>query len=154
MSLIKQVWDSVTKGQAKDIENGKTFVRVDSVEQGYNILAEAEKQHASGKFVAQTEISTAIESDLVKFLNYAVSLIPEKYALHKMLLVLRVNPIKLNPSTGSGIYLSKKYIAQSLTETLKRVIREDMIDKLEKESIKICQDCIRKTRETKLPILQ
>ena len=151
--IIQKTFDFVTKGIPKDEENGKTFVRINSVEQGRNILKAAEDAHNSGKFKADVEISTALESDLIKFLNYAVTLIPEKYALHKMLLVLRVNPISENPKTGCGVYLSKKYIAQSLTKYLKRVIREEEIDRIEKESIRICQEAIRKTRDTAIPIL-
>ena len=151
--IIQKVFDAVTKGQPKDQEGKKLYTRIDSVEQGHNILKAVQDEHASGKHKADVEISTAIESDLVKFLNYAVSLIDEKYALHKMLLVLRINPIAINETTGSGIYLSKKYIAQSLTKNLKRVIRDEEIDKFEKEAIRICQEAIRRTKETALPIL-
>ena len=155
--LIQKVFDAVTKHEPKDVESGpagkKLFTRIDSVEQGRNILAAAEEAHASGKFKADVEISTCVEKDLVKFLNYAVTLIHNKYALHKMLLVLRVNPIHINEATGKGTYLSKKYIAQELTKHTKRLVMESEIEKLEKEAIRICQDAIRKTRDTALPIL-
>ena len=155
--LIQKVFDKVTGSLPKDVENGpageKLFTRIDSVEKGRNILAAAEELHASGKFKADVEISTAVESDLVKYLNYAISLVDEKYALHKMLLILRVNPIKMNDTTGCGVYLSKKYIAQELTKNLKKVIKEGEVDRLEKEAIKICQEAIRRTKETALPIL-
>lgn len=151
--IIQKVFDAVTKGEPKDQEKGKLFTRIDSAEQGHNILAAVEAEHKSGKHKADVEINTAIEGDLVKFLNYAISLVDEKYALHKMLLVLRVNPISENPTTGCGVYLSKKYIAQSLTKELKRFIREIDIDRLEKEAIRICQEAIRKTRDNNIPIL-
>src|SRR3990167_9095686 len=124
--LIQKVFEKVTGSLPKDVERKdggqKLFTRIDSAEQGHNILDAVTKAHASGNLKADVEISTAIEADLIKFLNYAVYLIPEKYALHKMLLVLRVNPIYTNEATGKGTYLSKKYIAQQLTKNTKRLV--------------------------------
>lgn len=155
--IIQKIFEKVTGGLAKDVEKNKDgqklYTRMDSVEEGYNILAAVEKEQASGLHKADVVINTMIEADLVEYLNYAVKLIPEKYTLNKMLLTLRINPVKMNPITGDGVYLSKKYIAQSLTKHLKKVIKEEDIDKLEKQSINICQQFIRKTKETALPIL-
>ena len=157
MSIIQKVFDKITKGIPKDIDKKdrkKLYTRIDSVEQGHNILKAAEEEHESGRHKADVEINTAIESDLIKFLNYAIHLIDEKYALHKMLLILRVNPIKLDPVTGNGVYLSKKYIANSLTKNMKSLVMESEIDKLEKEAIKICQESIIKTRDEGIPIFK
>jgi hypothetical protein len=154
MSILKKVFDAVTKGIPKDQEaSGKTYVRLDSVEQGHNILKAAEAEHASGKHQADVMINTATEHDLLEYLNYAVTLIPEKYALYKMLLVLRINPIRVNQATGRGVYLSKKFVADQLTRNLKKIVIEDEIDKLEKKAIQICQEFITKTRDTAIPIL-
>lgn len=151
--LIQKIFDKVTQGQPKDESKGKLYTRLDSVEQGHNILKAVEEEQKTGKHTADVEINTAVEEDLVKFLNYAVSLIPEKYAVHKMLLILRINPISFNQVTGKGTYLSKKFIAESLTKNTKKLVMESEIDKLEKEAIRITQDFIRKTREEKIPIL-
>jgi len=151
--MMEKVWKKVAQGLGKEVQGGKSYMKIDSVEQGHNLIAAAEKEHASGKHKADVEISTAVESDLIKYLNYNVSLMDEKYALHKMLLILRINPIKTNPKTGDGVYLSKKYIAQELSKYCKKNIKEDRIEALEKEAIKICQDSIASTKDTKIPIL-
>jgi len=82
-------------------------------------------------------ISTSTEDERLKYLNYCVSLIPDKYIKHKILLFFMINKYE-------GSFIPKSFIAKQLTKHLGKSISIKDIDKIEKEAKKIMSDTLTK----------
>jgi hypothetical protein len=89
-------------------------------------------------------VTSATEPQRLEYLNYCISLVPDKYMKHKILLFLRVNPFRYVGDRGQ--YLSVAEIARCLRVRCGIHIQEHDVRKVEAEAIRIVQDTLAKTK--------
>lgn len=143
-----------TKDAQGNVTSDRTF-KADSIEKAANWIDElkekVERREIRGEVDVAPKPTSASEDDRREYLNYVLSKVPERYAKHRMLLFLRINPYQMTPR--GGLYMSKKGICRFLSKELGRMIFEFEVDAIEREALEICKDTISSMREKELPIL-
>lgn len=97
-------------------------------------------------------ISVAPFADRVRFLTYAISLCegqPKYVALLRIRLFMAGHPVLTTYTKKEG----NRFLAMQLTAVMKRLIRPEQIETLEKEAIDFVQQEIRRTKATMLPLV-
>ena len=133
-------------------EEKKEF-KADSIEQAANYLAEQKAKYERGEVtIIKPVVTTATSQERRQFLNYCISLMDDRLMQYKILLFLIVNPYH-EDCQGNERYLSKRQIAQYLTDRLGRRVLETEIDGIERDAMKYAKDAITRTKVDKIPIL-
>lgn len=106
-----------------------------------------------GDIEADVKVTTATEIERREYLNYCLNLVSDKYIKHKILLFLRVNPFKENPTTGRGLYLSKKEIARALTDRCGFKVLENDVTTIEREAVQMVTEAIASSKQSGVPLV-
>lgn len=129
------------------------FTKIKSMEEAANYLQAVKDSAARGESKIEVEITTATSPERRAYLNYAVSLLPKSLIKYKLLLFLRVNPISEDAETGRETYLSKREIANMLSQRIGRRILESDIDHEEQLAIRYCMDAVASCKLKNIPLV-
>ena len=140
------------------VETGKDgkptgFSKITTVEQAGRYIDELKEKMHDGTIKPEMEITTATSPERREFLNYAISLVPDKYMKHKILLFLRVNPYWEDASTGREAYLSKREIARCLSDRVGFKVLELEVEGIERDAIKIVKEVLEKKQISAIPLV-
>ena len=130
-----------------------------SLDEAFNILKARDEATKGSKGrtwateqVKTTPISMAPFADRVKFLTYALSLCkgqPKYTALLEIRLFMAGHPV-LTTLTKKA---ANKFLSEQLSHVMRRLIRPEQVEMLEKEAIDFVQQEIRRTKATRLPLI-
>lgn len=165
IDTVKKNYGHLKVTRTADGEKVETEIR--SLNDAANYLAAVKDQadrmergEVKGDMDAEVKISTATEMERREYLNYCLTLVPDKYIKHKILLFLRINPYSEKMFTDrngrvehKGVYLSKKEIARAITARTTAKVTEQEVDKIEKEAVEIVCQSIRSSRANDVPLI-
>ena len=132
-----------------------------TLEQAFRVLDERHEASKGSRIkewaktqARNTPTSVAPFQDRVKFLAYAISLCGNRQPRFTALLQIRLFMAGHPDLTGMSKLQANKFVAKQLTAIMKRLVRPEQIDALEKEAIDFVQQEIRRTKSTMLPLVQ
>lgn len=148
--------DKIKKNLGVEIgKDGKPtgFSKITSLEQAANYIADLKQKMHDGTIKPEMQVTTATSMERREFLNYAISLVPDKYMKHKILLFLRVNPYWEDPATGREAYLSKREIARCLSDRVGYRVLEVEVEGIERDAINIIKETLEKKKVSAIPLV-
>lgn len=129
------------------------FVKIKTLEQAANYIDELKGKVESGEIKPDFQVTTATSPERREFLNYAISLVPDKYIKHKILLFLRVNPYWEDPHTGREAYLSTREIARCLSDRVGFKIYDFEVTAIERDALEIVKDTLASKERSSIPLV-